>query len=67
MRLLHEKVHLDIVVVTADLRHITQFEEMTLLKEFEKRETTFTSRYSSKKLERHTMGIKVGSVDCVWV
>ena len=59
LRLLHEKVYLDIVVVTADLRLITQFEEMTLLKEFEKRETTFTSRYRTKKQERQTMDVKV--------
>ena len=59
LRLLHEKIYLDIVVVTADLRHITQFEEMTLLKEFEKRETTFTTRYRSKKQEREGMDIKV--------
>ncbi len=59
LRLLHEKVYLDIVVVTADLRLITQFEEMTLLKEFEKRETTFTSRYRTKKQERQGMDVKV--------
>jgi len=59
LRLLHEKVYLDIVVVTADLRLITQFEETTLLKEFEKRETTFTSRYRTKKQERQTIDVKV--------
>lgn len=36
-------------------RHITQFEELQLLKEFEKRETVFTSRYRSKKQERQDM------------
>ena len=64
LRLLHEKIHLDIVVVTADLGHITLFEEMTLLKEFEKRETTFTTKYRTKKLGKQAMAIKVGTNIC---
>lgn len=59
MRLGHEKAHLDISMVMADIKHITQFEEMNLLKEFEKRETTFTSRYRTKKKERGAMAGKV--------
>ena len=59
MRLGHEKAHLDITMVTADIKHITQFEELVLLKEFEKRETTFTSRYKTKKSEREAMVVKV--------
>lgn len=59
MRLCHEKAHLDITMVTADIQHITLFEEMTLLKEFEKRETTFTSRYKTKKKEKEAVAKKV--------
>ncbi len=59
LRLRHEKAELDITMVTADLRHITQFEELQLLKEFEKKETSFTSRYRNKKRERLEMEEKV--------
>ena len=60
MRLCHKKAHIDISMVTADTKHITYFEEMILLKEFEKRETTFTSRYKTKKKEKEAMAGKVG-------
>ena len=40
-------------------RHITQFEELQLLKEFEKRETVFTSRYRTKKREKQDMEAKI--------
>lgn len=59
MRLCHEKIHLDITMVTADVKHITQFEEMALLREFDKRESSFTSRYVTKKKEREAMAVKV--------
>ncbi len=59
LRLRHEKAELGITMVTADLKHITQFEELQLLKEFEKKETTFTSRYRTKKRERQEMEGKV--------
>lgn len=62
LRLAHEKSHLDIAMVSADIKHITQFEEMILLKEFEKSETTYTSRYRTKKKEREAMAVKVKSV-----
>lgn len=39
--------------------HITLFEELELLKEFEKRETTFITRYQNKKTERKEMDRKV--------
>ena len=35
------------------------FEELELLKEFEKRETTYTKRYSDKKQEKKSMETKV--------
>lgn len=59
MRLCHEKSHLDISMVTADIKHITQYEEMVLLKEYEKGETNFTSRYETKKKEKQAMSEKV--------
>lgn len=49
-------------VLPVTSRHITQFEELQLLKEFEKRETMFTSRYRSKKQERSDMVAKMEEV-----
>ena len=40
-------------------RHLTLFEELELLKEFEKRESNFTGKYRSKKQERAQMESKV--------
>ena len=40
-------------------RHISLFEELELLKEFEKRETTYTNRYTTKKQEKREMETKV--------
>ena len=40
-------------------RYLTQFEELELLKEFEKRETNFTSKYRTKKKERGDLEVKV--------
>ena len=40
-------------------RHISLFEELELLKEFEKRESTYTNRYTSKKQEKREMEAKV--------
>ena len=40
-------------------RHLTQFEELELLKEFEKRETNFTTKYRTKKKERGDLEVKV--------
>lgn len=44
-------------------RHITQFEELQLLKEFEKREMGLTSRYSSKKKEKQEMEEKIDEAE----
>ena len=60
-RLRHDKVQLDIDMVSADLKHITQFEELQLLKEFEKKETIFTSRYKNRKQEKQDMESKVST------
>ena len=40
-------------------RHLTLFEEMELLKEFEKRESNFTGKYRAKKQEKSEMETKV--------
>ena len=53
-------------MVAADLKHITQFEELQLLKEFEKKETTFTSRYKTRKQEKQDMESKVSQTHQVW-
>ena len=50
-------------------RHLTQFEELELLKEFEKRETNFTSKYRTKKKERGDLEVKVNNIlnyDCMY-
>ena len=60
-RLHHAKSHLNISMVSAELKHITQFEELQLLKEFGKRETTYTTRYRAKKKERKDIEEKVRS------
>ena len=44
-------------------RHITQFEELQLLKEFEKGEMGLTSRYSSKKKEKQEMEEKIDEAE----
>ena len=61
-RLRHTKVYLDIDMVAADLKHITQFEELQLLKEFEKKETSFTSRYKNRKQDKQDMESKVSQI-----
>ena len=48
-----------ILIVLLTCRHLTQFEELELLKEFEKRETNFTSKYRTKKKERGDLEVKV--------
>ncbi|XP_039534946.1 cilia- and flagella-associated protein 44 isoform X2 [Pimephales promelas] len=42
----HEKQELDVYMKMADLRHVTLFEELLLLKEFEKREDILQERLS---------------------
>ena len=61
-RLRHDKVQLDIDMVSAELKHITQFEELQLLKEFEKKETIFTSRYKNRKQEKQDLESKVSTM-----
>ncbi|XP_069800651.1 cilia- and flagella-associated protein 44 isoform X2 [Dendropsophus ebraccatus] len=47
----HKKLHLDVQMKMADLRHITLFEELLLLKEFEKREDILQEKVSDRIAE----------------
>ncbi|KPP67019.1 cilia- and flagella-associated protein 44-like [Scleropages formosus] len=47
----HEKLELDVHIKMADLQHITLFEELLLLKEFEKRENSLQERLNSRMEE----------------
>nr|CAB3230210.1 WD repeat-containing protein 52-like [Phallusia mammillata] len=52
LRLLrHDKTKLDVDLKMADLRHVTLLEELLLLKEYEKRETTLSGRVTGKRNE----------------
>ncbi|XP_064651335.1 cilia- and flagella-associated protein 44-like isoform X2 [Lineus longissimus] len=58
----HEKFKLDVIMKNADLRHVTLFEELVLLKEFEKRENVLAAKVEGKQQEKMDMQAKV--VDC---
>ncbi|XP_071995060.1 cilia- and flagella-associated protein 44 isoform X2 [Engystomops pustulosus] len=47
----HKKMRLDVQMKAADLRHITLFEELLLLKEFEKREDVLQEKVSDRIAE----------------
>ncbi|XP_078493244.1 cilia- and flagella-associated protein 44-like isoform X2 [Ciona intestinalis] len=52
LRLLrHNKINLDVDLKMADLRQVTLLEELLLLKEYEKRETTLSGRVVGKRTE----------------
>lgn len=60
LRLLrHDKAHFDVKLKNADLREITLFEELILLKEFEKRENLLAGKVSAKYQEKDDMEDKV--------
>ncbi|KAM3837851.1 cilia- and flagella-associated protein 44 [Vipera latastei] len=60
LRLLrHQKMKLDILMKTADLRHITWFEELLLLKNFEKHEDILQERVNSLVSEEEEMQNKL--------
>ncbi|XP_054829046.1 cilia- and flagella-associated protein 44 isoform X2 [Eublepharis macularius] len=62
LRLLrHQKLKLDIQMKSADLRHITWFEELLLLKNFEKHEDTLQERVNSLIGEEEEMQSKLNS------
>ncbi|XP_053313360.1 cilia- and flagella-associated protein 44 [Spea bombifrons] len=54
----HEKLKLDVEMKMADLRHVTLFEELLLLKEFEKREDILQERVSDRVSEKEDMKAK---------
>ncbi|XP_059823753.1 cilia- and flagella-associated protein 44 isoform X3 [Hypanus sabinus] len=57
--LCHQKYRLDIVLKMADLRHITLFEEVLLLKEFEKSENILQDRVDQRITERVETQLKL--------
>ena len=60
LRLLrHDKFSLDIDLKNADLRHVTLFEELLLLKDFEKQENVLADKVESKNQEKLDMQSKV--------
>lgn len=65
LRLLrHQKLKLDIQMKTSDLRHITWFEELLLLKNFEKHENILQERVNSFATEEDEMQVSRRSQDC---
>ncbi|XP_060090627.1 cilia- and flagella-associated protein 44 [Heteronotia binoei] len=62
LRLLrHQKLKLDVQMKTADLRHTTWFEELLLLKNFEKHEDTLQERVNSLISEEEEMQSKLNN------
>ncbi|XP_062376877.1 cilia- and flagella-associated protein 44 [Sardina pilchardus] len=55
----HEKLSLDIQMKLADLRHVTLFQELLLLKEFEKRENTLQGRLNARVHEEDELRAKL--------
>ncbi len=57
----HEKQELDFYMKLADLRHVTLFEELLLLKEFEKREDILQERLTTYIQEEEEIRVGVFS------
>ncbi|XP_067282838.1 cilia- and flagella-associated protein 44 isoform X2 [Pseudorasbora parva] len=55
----HEKQELDVYMKLADLRHVTLFEELLLLKEFEKRENILQERLTTYIQEEQEIRAKM--------
>uniref|UniRef100_A0A8C1KAY5 Cilia- and flagella-associated protein 44 n=1 Tax=Cyprinus carpio TaxID=7962 RepID=A0A8C1KAY5_CYPCA len=55
----HEKQELDVYMKLADLRHVTLFEELLLLKEFEKREDILQERLTTYLQEEEEIRTKM--------
>ncbi|XP_052253766.1 cilia- and flagella-associated protein 44-like isoform X2 [Dreissena polymorpha] len=63
LRLLrHDKFKLDIIMKNADLRQVTLFEELVLLKEYEKREDVLAEKVTNKQQEKLDMQAKIVEV-----
>lgn len=58
----HEKFELDVTIKNADLRLLTLFEELQLLKEFEKQENLLADKVEMKNTEKIDMQTKIS--DC---
>ena len=56
----HLSLSLSLSLTAVGCSHITQYQELTLLREFEKKEKTFTLRYQTKRKESRDMETKVG-------
>ncbi|KAG7487289.1 hypothetical protein MATL_G00021590 [Megalops atlanticus] len=54
----HEKLCLDMQMKMADLRHVTLFQELLLLKDFEKRENTLQERLQARVQEENDTRLK---------
>ncbi|KAH9503836.1 Cilia- and flagella-associated protein 44 [Bulinus truncatus] len=60
LRLLrHDKFKLDVTMLDADLRQVTLFEELVLLKEYEKREDILADKVVIKEQEKADMQLKI--------
>ncbi|KAH9503837.1 Cilia- and flagella-associated protein 44 [Bulinus truncatus] len=60
LRLLrHDKFKLDVTMLDADLRQVTLFEELVLLKEYEKREDILADKVIIKEQEKADMQLKI--------
>lgn len=53
-----EKMRLDVQMKLADLRYITLFQELLLLKEFERRENTLQERLSARMQEERELRVR---------
>ncbi|CAK8686101.1 unnamed protein product [Clavelina lepadiformis] len=63
LRLLrHNKFKVDVSLKMADLRQVTLLEELLLLKEYEKRETTLSGRVVSKRIELTEINTKAADM-----
>ncbi|KAK6963908.1 cilia- and flagella-associated protein 44 [Biomphalaria glabrata] len=63
LRLLrHDKFKLDVVMLDADLRQVTLFEELVLLKEYEKREDILAEKVVMKQQEKTEMQTKISEL-----
>jgi WD40 repeat protein len=59
----HHKQNLEMALKQCDVRHVTQYQELLLLKEFEKREELLASRVNAKMSEKSEMQGKVAACE----
>lgn len=63
LRLLHhQKLHLDWQLKLADLRQLTLYQELLLLKDFEKREDSLQEKLEGRVGEQNSIMVRGGSV-----